>query len=124
MARNWGSGNHRASGQEFLWYSCHLEWSEAPGELIVEVPVNLKDEDNFHITIEEYLHALVSMTEELARLAVNAVTLGDYARPLEISKFVKVGAILFGHRYSFRKIVTYDRICMRAFNCSISRTIL
>ena len=64
---------------------------EARKGLTAEVPVNLKDEDTFHITIEEYLHALVSMIEELARLAVNAVTLGDYARPLEISKFVKVG---------------------------------
>lgn len=54
------------------------------------VPVNLKDEDAFHVTIEEYLHAVVSLTEELARLAVNAVTLGDFQRPIQISKFVKV----------------------------------
>lgn len=53
------------------------------------VPVNLKDRDAFHISIEEYLHALISLVEELARLAINAVTLGDYARPLAISRFVK-----------------------------------
>lgn len=53
------------------------------------VPVNLKDRDDFHIAIEEYLHALISLIEELTRLAVNAVTLGDYHRPLQISKFVK-----------------------------------
>lgn len=35
------------------------------------------------------MHALISLIEELARLAVNSVTLGDYQRPLQISKFVK-----------------------------------
>ena len=45
--------------------------------------------DVFHMTIEEYLHSLISLIEELARLAVNSVTLGDYHRPLEISQFVK-----------------------------------
>ena len=59
-------------------------------------PVNLKEEDAFHITIEEYLHALVSLTEELSRLAVNAVTLGDYHRPIQISKFIKVGSTSLG----------------------------
>ncbi|KAK5099689.1 Translin-1 [Exophiala xenobiotica] len=53
------------------------------------VPVNVKDQDTFHITIEDYLLALCSTIEELARLAPNAVTLGDYARPLQISKFIK-----------------------------------
>jgi hypothetical protein len=51
--------------------------------------VNLKDRDAFHLTIEEYLLALVSLLDELARLARNSVTLGDYARPLQISKFIK-----------------------------------
>jgi predicted translin family RNA/ssDNA-binding protein len=53
------------------------------------VPVNLKNEDNFHITIEEYLQALISLIEELSRLAVSSVINGDYSRPLEISKFIK-----------------------------------
>jgi hypothetical protein len=53
------------------------------------VPVNLKDQAAFHITIEEYLQALISLIEELARLAINSVTLGDYQRPLQISQFVK-----------------------------------
>jgi predicted translin family RNA/ssDNA-binding protein len=53
------------------------------------VPVNLKNEDRFHLDIESYLIALTSTVEELARLAPNAVTLGDYARPLQISKFIK-----------------------------------
>ena len=33
--------------------------------------------------------ALTSTIEELARLAPNSVTLGDYTRPLQISKFIK-----------------------------------
>jgi len=53
------------------------------------VPVNLKSEDAFHVTIEDYLLALTTTIEELARLAPNAVTLGDYSRPLKISKFIK-----------------------------------
>ncbi|KAI9819727.1 MAG: hypothetical protein M1832_003961 [Thelocarpon impressellum] len=61
---------------------------EEVGE-VMKVPVNLKDRDDFHLTIEEYLHALINLIEELARLAVNSVTLGDYQRPLLISRFVK-----------------------------------
>lgn len=70
------------------------------------VPTNVKDRDEFHITIEEYLIALTSLVEELVcsfprtsstsllmpmktRLARNAVTLGDYERPLLINQFVK-----------------------------------
>ncbi|KPI43161.1 Translin-1 [Cyphellophora attinorum] len=57
----------------------------------LNVPVNVKppEKDTFHITIEEYLLALTSTIEELARLAPNAVTMGDYARPLQISRFIK-----------------------------------
>lgn len=33
------------------------------------MPVNLKDQDAFHLTIEEYLHALISLIEELVRSA-------------------------------------------------------
>ena len=31
----------------------------------IAVRVNLKDRDEFHLTIEEYLHALISLIEEL-----------------------------------------------------------
>ncbi|OJJ00267.1 hypothetical protein ASPVEDRAFT_557997 [Aspergillus versicolor CBS 583.65] len=55
----------------------------------LEIPVNLKEEDAFHLTLEEYLLALISMIEELARLAVNSVTLGDYGRPTVIGNFIK-----------------------------------
>jgi hypothetical protein len=49
----------------------------------------LKDRDAFHLTIEEYLLSLVTLIEELARLARNSVTIGDYSRPLQISQFIK-----------------------------------
>jgi len=57
--------------------------------MVLDVPVNLKDRDAFHISIEEYLQSLITLIEELARLAINSVTLGDYQRPLQISRFVK-----------------------------------
>lgn len=53
------------------------------------MPVNLKDRDAFHITIEEYLLAITSLTDELSRLAVNSVTLGDHELAVKISGFVK-----------------------------------
>jgi len=56
---------------------------------ILKVPTNLKDRDAFHLTIEEYLLSLVTLLEELARLARNSVTLGDFRRPLQISQFIK-----------------------------------
>jgi len=31
------------------------------------VPANLKDRDEFHLTIEEYLQALISLVDELVR---------------------------------------------------------
>ncbi|KAB5539542.1 Translin [Coniochaeta sp. 2T2.1] len=74
--------------------------STSPGELgrlltleqvgeIFQVPVNLKDRDAFHITTEEYLLAVTNLTDELSRLAVNAVTLGDRELAVRISAFVK-----------------------------------
>jgi len=68
-----------------------------PGQLLtleevgalLGVPTNLKDRDAFHLTIEEYLQSLISLVDELSRLARNSVTLGDRKRPVEISKFIK-----------------------------------
>ncbi|KAK1776887.1 Translin [Copromyces sp. CBS 386.78] len=61
---------------------------EEVGE-VFGVPVNLKDRDAFHITIEEYLLALISVIEDLSRLAMNSVTLGDTELAVQISGFVK-----------------------------------
>lgn len=53
------------------------------------VPINLKDRDAFHITIEDYLLALISNIDELSRLAMNSVTLGDTELAVRISSFIK-----------------------------------
>lgn len=34
------------------------------------VPVNLKDQDAFHLAIEEYLQALISLIDELVRVTM------------------------------------------------------
>ncbi|KAJ2777698.1 Translin-1 [Coemansia javaensis] len=41
----------------------------------------------FVITLEEYLHGVVTLFGELSRLAVNSVIVGDVQRPQEISAF-------------------------------------
>ncbi|RPA89815.1 Translin [Choiromyces venosus 120613-1] len=56
---------------------------------VLGVPVNLKNEDKFHLTIEEYLHAVLSLVEELTRLTTNAVTQHDFLRPQMINRFIK-----------------------------------
>ncbi|KAI9900812.1 hypothetical protein N3K66_005074 [Trichothecium roseum] len=56
---------------------------------LYNVPVNVHDQDVFHITLEEYLLAITDLTPELARLATNSVTLGDFSTPLTISGFIK-----------------------------------
>nr|AEE61486.1 unknown [Dendroctonus ponderosae] len=50
--------------------------------------LGLHDKENIHLDLEDYLHGLLNLASELARFAVNSVTLGDYSRPLQISKFV------------------------------------
>ncbi|KAJ2553614.1 Translin-1 [Coemansia sp. RSA 1933] len=51
--------------------------------------VNTTNDDitEFVITLEEYLHSVISMFSELSRLAVNSVIAGDIKRPQEISTF-------------------------------------
>ncbi|CAL1713075.1 unnamed protein product [Somion occarium] len=46
-------------------------------------------QDKFTLAAEDYLHGLISLVNELSRLAVNSVTLGNYEEPLRISAFVK-----------------------------------
>ncbi|XP_035752200.1 translin [Egretta garzetta] len=45
-------------------------------------------ERGFHLDIEDYLSGVLTLASELARLAVNSVTAGDYSRPLRISTFI------------------------------------
>lgn len=79
------AGSHIPRAKDYLCY-----WAHVPNVSARRSDTNSDMcSDVFHMTIEEYLHSLISLIEELARLAVNSVTLGDYHRPLAISKFVK-----------------------------------
>ncbi|KAK3988326.1 hypothetical protein QBC44DRAFT_269138 [Cladorrhinum sp. PSN332] len=68
----------------------HLLTLDAVGSRL-QVPTNLKSnqEDKFHVTIEDYLLALINVIDELSRLAMNSVTLGDTALAVQISGFIK-----------------------------------
>ncbi|BGO95688.1 hypothetical protein NBRC10512_007386 [Rhodotorula toruloides] len=52
--------------------------------------------DHFFLSTEEYLHSLISLVNELSRLAINRVTLGDYAAPVQYSRFAKELSNAFG----------------------------
>ncbi|CUA67610.1 Translin [Rhizoctonia solani] len=51
--------------------------------------VNPEWRGRFQIPSEDYLHGIIALVNELSRLAVNAVTLGDFNRPVQISVFVR-----------------------------------
>ncbi|EIW59484.1 Translin [Trametes versicolor FP-101664 SS1] len=46
-------------------------------------------QDRLALPVEDYLHGVINLVNELSRLAVNAVTLGDFDQPIKISLFVK-----------------------------------
>ncbi|KAL3837592.1 hypothetical protein ACJMK2_022939 [Sinanodonta woodiana] len=52
------------------------------------IGVEVNREDGFHLDLDDYLQGLLQLASELSRLAVNAVTAGDYARPIRIARFV------------------------------------
>ncbi|KAI8075453.1 Translin [Gilbertella persicaria] len=59
-------------------------------EETLEVKVDIHNDLNeFHIQLEDILHAYISLINELSRLCINSVTVGDYERPLIISRHVK-----------------------------------
>ncbi|TBU62333.1 Translin [Dichomitus squalens] len=45
--------------------------------------------DRVTLAVEDYLHGVITLVNELSRLAVNSVTLGDFEQPIKISLFVK-----------------------------------
>ncbi|TKY86758.1 hypothetical protein EX895_004398 [Sporisorium graminicola] len=47
------------------------------------------EEGEVHLATEDYLHALINTINDLPRLAVNSVTLGDYRTPVRLASFVK-----------------------------------
>uniref|UniRef100_A0A182J7D9 Translin n=2 Tax=Anopheles atroparvus TaxID=41427 RepID=A0A182J7D9_ANOAO len=50
--------------------------------------LHVNQKDGFHLDIEDYLVGILQLASELSRYAVNSVILGDYEKPLTISKFV------------------------------------
>ncbi|KAK7868422.1 hypothetical protein R5R35_005046 [Gryllus longicercus] len=57
-------------------------------EVAAELGLACRRTDGFHLDLEDYLIGQLDLASELARFCVNAVTFGDYARPLHISKFL------------------------------------
>ena len=47
------------------------------------------DSSKLMLSTEDYLHATINAINELARLAVNSVTLADFRTPLRLASFVK-----------------------------------
>ncbi|KXN88166.1 Translin [Leucoagaricus sp. SymC.cos] len=45
--------------------------------------------DRVVLPVEDYLHGVISLVNDLSRLAVNSVTLGNFEEPIKISIFVK-----------------------------------
>ncbi|KDE08481.1 hypothetical protein MVLG_01262 [Microbotryum lychnidis-dioicae p1A1 Lamole] len=71
---------------------------DVPSKNDVETTLGIQPEwkDHFFLPTEEYLHSLISLLNELSRLAVNRVTLGDYESPLQFSQFAKELSTAFG----------------------------
>ncbi|KAK9367454.1 Translin [Lipomyces kononenkoae] len=56
------------------------------------VKCDVDDENTFHLTLEEYLQAVISLINELSRLAVNSVIMtenSNYSTPIRINHFIK-----------------------------------
>ncbi|KAK9388096.1 Translin [Lipomyces mesembrius] len=56
------------------------------------VKPGLEDESTFHLTLEEYLQATISLINELSRLALNSVIMtenSNYSTPTRINHFIK-----------------------------------
>ncbi|KAK9372507.1 Translin [Lipomyces chichibuensis] len=56
------------------------------------VKPGLDDENTFHLTLEEYLQATISLINELSRLALNSVIMtenSNYSTPARINHFIK-----------------------------------
>jgi len=52
------------------------------------IGVKVEREEGFHLDLDDYLMGLLNLASELSRLAINAVTAGDYNRPKRIARFL------------------------------------
>ncbi|KIO22252.1 hypothetical protein M407DRAFT_119461, partial [Tulasnella calospora MUT 4182] len=80
--------------QSAVYVICMCEWLKN-GKLATidqvskELGVKPEWQDRFVLASEDYLHGVISVTNELARLAVNAVIMKDFELPGKIYTFVK-----------------------------------
>ena len=72
-----------------LWVA-YLEHGELLGlsEVAAELGLTASPQDGLHLDLEDYLHGVLELAKELARLSVNAVTVGDFARPRAAREFL------------------------------------
>ncbi|GAA6013055.1 hypothetical protein JCM10207_006154 [Rhodosporidiobolus poonsookiae] len=66
------------------------------GEVAEALGITEEWRDHFFLTTEDYLHSLISLVNELSRLAINRVTLGDHDAPVRYSRFAKELSNAFG----------------------------
>ncbi|KAL4228664.1 hypothetical protein ACF0H5_011709 [Mactra antiquata] len=83
----------RFSLQRLAFLSAYLTYLQSETLVTREsvaqiIGVKVDRQDGFHIDLDDYLMGLLQLASELSRLAVNAVTAGDYGRPMKIAKFV------------------------------------
>ena len=81
------------------------------------VPVNLKEQDSFHLTIEEYLLSLIAMAEELVSRFNHPIHDHLYGQQL-ISMIVSSGCQL-GHPWGLHAPHA-DRQLRQGFVCRVS----
>ncbi|GAA98738.1 uncharacterized protein L969DRAFT_168385 [Mixia osmundae IAM 14324] len=69
----------------------YLESESLATKSEVETVLGLRkdQQDRFSLSTEDYLHGVISMVNELSRLAVNSVTMQAYQTPVKISLFLK-----------------------------------
>jgi len=61
----------------------------ASRETIAEMlGLKMVQSDGFHLDVEDYLMGILLMASELSRFAINSVTMGDFDRPWNISRFL------------------------------------
>eukprot|EP00055_Hartaetosiga_balthica_P007471 m.25689 g.25689 ORF g.25689 m.25689 type:complete len:224 (-) comp5789_c1_seq1:229-900(-) len=79
--------------QQAIFLSSLIEYYEC-GQLIslekVRTLLGVESDSlsDFHIDVEDYLIGVCGLPSELSRLAVNCVSMGDFERPIAISRFV------------------------------------
>ncbi|KAK4323337.1 hypothetical protein Pmani_005945 [Petrolisthes manimaculis] len=84
----------RATTQRLVAATCLVTYLQearlAPhDEVAASMGLSTRREDGFHLDLEDYLQGALALTHDLSRLAINAVSAGDYARPFQIRQFLR-----------------------------------